>query len=77
MLSDDFDLPAFNLMAKVKNREMFKNHSEISQLMKIRGTTLKAKRKIVMTANTPLFYIFGYELSDKPWQSLEEQYGLI
>jgi hypothetical protein len=62
-------------MANFKNREMFKNRSHITQLMLIRGKTLEAKRKIVMTANTPLFYIFGYKLESKPWLTYEEFYG--
>ena len=66
-LSDDFELPYYNLMANMKNREIFKNRSHITNTLKIRGTTLKAKRKIVMIANTPLFYIFGYTLVSKPW----------
>jgi hypothetical protein len=66
-LSDDFELPHYNLMANMKNREIFKNRSHITNSLKIRGTTLKAKRKIIMIANTPLFYIFGYKLESKPW----------
>ena len=66
-LSDDFDLPQYNLMANMKNREIFKNRSHITNTLKIRGTTLKAKRKIIMIANTPLFYIFGYKQEDKSW----------
>lgn len=68
-LNDDFDITLFscNLMENFKNREMFKNRSHITNLMKIRGSTLKAKRKIIITANTPLFYIFGYKIEDKPW----------
>ena len=73
-LSDDFDLPAYNLMANMKNREIFKNRSHITNTLKIRGTTLKAKRKIIMIANTPLFYIFGYTLVSKPWLTYEEMY---
>jgi len=75
-LTDDFDITVFpcNLMQNFKNREMFKNRSHITNLMKIRGTTLKAKRKIIITANTPLFYIFGYTLQDKPWLTYEEQF---
>lgn len=72
-LSDDFELPYFNLMANFKNREMFKNRNNIDHLMTIRGTTLKAKRKIVMVANTPLFYIFGYKLESKPWVKYGEE----
>jgi len=73
-LSDDFELPYYNLMANMKNREIFKNRSHITNTLKIRGTTLKAKRKIIMIANTPLFYIFGYEQQDKPWLTYEERY---
>lgn len=72
-LSDDFELPYFNLMANFKNREMFKNRNNIDHLMTVRGTTLKAKRKIVMVANTPLFYIFGYKLESKPWIKYGEE----
>ena len=72
-LSDDFELPYFNLMANFKNREMFKNRNNIDHLMTVRGTTLKAKRKIVMVANTPLFYIFGYKLESKPWVEYGEE----
>ena len=68
------DLPAFNLMANLKNREMFKNRNHITQLMAVRGKTLEAKRKIIMTANTPLFYIFGYTLVSKPWLTYKEFY---
>lgn len=76
-LSNDFDVSAFpcNLMENLKNREMFKNRNHITQLMDIRGKTLYAKRKIIMTANTPLFYIFGYTLESKPWLTYEEMYG--
>jgi hypothetical protein len=73
-LSDDFDLPYYNIMANFKNREMFKNRNNIDHLLEVRGTTLKAKRKIIITANTPLFYIFGYDLTDKPWLSYAERY---
>jgi hypothetical protein len=75
MLNDDFDLPEFNLMANLKNREMFKNRNNITHLLKIRGTSLKAKHKIIITANTPLFYIFGYTLESKPWLSYKEIYA--
>lgn len=73
-LNDDFELPQYNLMANLKNREMFKNRNNIDHLMKIRGTTVKAKRKIIMIANTPLFYIFGYALQDKPWLNYDERF---
>ena len=73
-LSDDYELPYYNLMANFKNREMFKNRNNIDHLMNVRGPNLKAKRKIVMIANTPLFYIFGYKLQNKPWLSYEERY---
>ncbi len=68
------ELPAFNLMANLKNREMFKNKTHITHLMSIRGKTIEAKRKIIVTANTPLFYIFGYKLEDKPWMTYEEKF---
>jgi hypothetical protein len=68
------EFPAFNLMANFSNREMFKNRNNITQLMAVRGKTLEAKRKIIMTANTPLFYIFGYKLESKPWLTYEEMY---
>ena len=74
-LNNDYELPAFNLMANLKNREMFKNRSHITQLMEIRGKTLYAKRKIIIIANTPLFYIFGYTLESKPWLTYEEMYA--
>jgi len=41
------ELPAFNLMANLKNREMFKNKNHITHLMSIRGKTIEAKRKIM------------------------------
>jgi hypothetical protein len=74
-LNDEFDITAFpcNLMENLKNREMFRNRNNIDHLMKIRGTTVKAKRKIIMTANTPLFYIFGYVLQDKPWMDYADR----
>jgi len=76
-LTDEFDITQFacNLMQNLKNREMFKNRNHITHLMEIRGKTLYAKRKIIITANTPLFYIFGYKLVDKPWLSYEEMYA--
>lgn len=77
MLSNDYELPAFNLMDKSKNKEMFKNQSDISHLIKIRNADLKEKRRIVLMSNTPLFYIFGYKLESKPWQTIEERYGII
>ena len=75
-LNDDFDITAFpcNLMQNLKNREIFKNRSHITNMLKIRGVNLKAKRKIIITANTPLFYIFGYVLQDRPWLTYEEQF---
>ena len=75
-LNDDFDITAFpcNLMQNLKNREIFKNRSHITNMLKIRGVNLKAKRKIIITANTPLFYIFGYVLQDRPWLTYEERF---
>lgn len=75
-VSDDFDISQFpcNLMENFKNRQMFKNRSHITNTLKIRGSSIKAKRKIVMTANTPLFYVFGYTLRDRPWLNYGGKY---
>ena len=67
------ELPAFNLMANFKNREMFKNRNHITHLLND-CPTVEAKRKIIVKANTPLFYIFGYTLVSKPWLTYEEMY---
>jgi len=42
----------------------------------IKNLSLGLKRKEITQYN-PLFYIFGYQLLDKPWQTLEERYGLV
>ena len=68
------ELPAFNLMANFKNREMFKNRNHITHLLND-CPTVEAKRKIIVKANTPLFYIFGYTLISKPWLTYEEMYA--
>jgi hypothetical protein len=47
------------------NIEMFKNRMHITTTFAKRGKTLEAKRKIVEMANSPLFYIFGYNLTRK------------
>jgi hypothetical protein len=47
------------------NIEMFKNRMHITTTFAKRGKTLEAKRKIVEMANSPLFYIFGYDLTRK------------
>jgi len=52
---------------------MFKLSSQIDSILKISGTSLEAKRRIVTNFN-PLFYIFGYELQQKPWLTYEERY---
>ena len=52
---------SIRMMETLKNREMFKNRSQITLLLERRGKTLEAKRKLIMIANSPLFYAFGYE----------------
>jgi hypothetical protein len=52
---------------------MFKLAGQIDSVIKISGTSLDAKRRIVANFN-PLFYIFGYELQQKPWLTYEERY---
>ena len=37
------------------------NRCCITQILKRRGKTIELKRKMIMIANTPLFYAFGYE----------------
>ena len=59
-------------MTSLKN-DMFKLSSQIDSILKISGTSLEAKRRIVTNFN-PLFYIFGYELQQKPWLTYEERY---
>jgi len=68
------EFPAFNLMANLKNREMFKNRNHITHLL-LECPTVQAKRKIIVRANTPLFYIFGFTLISKPWLTYEEMYA--
>ncbi|CAB5218094.1 hypothetical protein UFOVP202_46 [uncultured Caudovirales phage] len=60
-------------MTSLKN-DMFKLSGQIDSVLKISGTTLDSKRRIVANFN-PLFYVFGYELKIKPWLSYEEMYG--
>jgi len=59
-------------MTFLKN-DMFKLQSQIDSVIKISGTTLESKRRIVANFN-PLFYVFGYELQQKPWLTYEEMY---
>jgi|FreactcultureFD7_1027221.scaffolds.fasta_scaffold16290_4 hypothetical protein len=59
-------------MTSLKN-DMFKLSGQIDSILKISGTSLEAKRRIVTNFN-PLFYIFGYELQQKPWLTYEERY---
>ena len=53
-------------MTSLKN-DMFKLGGQIDNVLKISGTTLSAKRRIVTKFNGELFYIFGYKLENKPW----------
>lgn len=59
-------------MTFLKN-DMFKLQSQIDSVIKISGTSLEAKRRIVANFN-PLFYIFGYELQQKPWLNYGGKY---
>ena len=53
---------------------MFKLGGQIDNVLKISGTTLSAKRRIVTKFNGELFYIFGYKLEDKPWLTYGGKY---
>ena len=59
-------------MTFLKN-DMFQMASQIDSVIKISGTTLDAKRRIVANFN-PLFYVFGYKLENKPWLTYGEKY---
>lgn len=59
-------------MTFLKNN-MFKMSGQIDSVLKISGTSLNSKRRIVENFN-PFFYIFGYELQQKPWLTYEEMY---
>jgi len=53
-------------MTYLKN-DMFKLASQIDSVLKVSGTSLDAKRRIVANFNGDLFYIFGHKLENKPW----------
>jgi len=59
-------------MTSLKN-DMFKLSGQIDSILKISGTSLEAKRRIVTNFN-PLFYVFGYKLKNKPWLTYGEMY---
>ena len=59
-------------MTYLKN-DMFKLAGQIDSVIKISGTSLDTKRRIVANFN-PLFYVFGYKLENKPWLTYEEMY---
>ena len=59
-------------MTSLKN-DMFKITGQIDSVIKISGTSLDTKRRIVSNFN-PLFYVFGYKLENKPWLTYEERY---
>jgi len=59
-------------MTSLKN-DMFKLQGQIDSVIKISGTSLEAKRRIVANFN-PLFYVFGYELQQKPWLNYGGKY---
>jgi hypothetical protein len=52
---------------------MFKMAGQIDSVIKISGTTIVSKRRIVTNFN-PLFYVFGYKLESKPWLTYGEIY---
>ena len=60
-------------MTSLKN-DMFKMSGQLDSVLKISGTSLNSKRRIVENFN-PLFYAFGYKLQQKPWLTYEEMYG--
>lgn len=59
-------------MTFLKN-DMFRLQGQIDSVIKISGTSLEAKRRIVVNFN-PLFYVFGYKLESKPWLTYGEKY---
>jgi hypothetical protein len=59
-------------MTSLKN-DMFKMAGQIDSVIKISGTTIASKRRIVTNFN-PLFYVFGYKLESKPWLTYGEIY---
>jgi len=60
-------------MTSLKN-DMFKLGGQIDNVLKISGTTLSSKRRIVTKFNGELFYIFGYKLENKPWLNYGGKY---
>jgi hypothetical protein len=69
------DKSAFKIefMRSYSGKQLFKNRACLALLLKRRGSSLEAKRKIVMMANSPLFYAFGYEYNAK--EGLNYGYG--
>lgn len=59
-------------MTSLKN-DMFQMASQIDSVIKISGTTLDAKRRIVANFN-PFHYVFGYELQQRPWLNYGGKY---
>jgi len=59
---------------KVICSDSFKLKNNID--FEIKNLSLELKRKEIKQYN-PLFYIFGCKLKSKPWQTLEEYYGLV
>ena len=61
------DKSAFKIefMKYYSGKQLFKNRCCLTRLLDRRGSSIEAKRKIVMMANSPLFYAFGYEYNAK------------
>ena len=61
------DKSAFKIefMGSYSNKQLFKNRACLSLLLKRRGSSLETKRKIVMMANSPLFYAFRIRIQRK------------
>jgi len=55
-------------------KEMFILRNNLD--FEIQNLSLELQRKEIIKYNS-LFYVFGYKLMSKPWQTLEERYGLI
>ena len=53
------------MATKRKKGEMFTHKNSITYSMERRAAKVESKRRIVELANGPLFYIFGYNLTNK------------
>ena len=53
------------MATKRKKGEMFTHKNSITYSMERRAAKVESKRRIVELANGPLFYVFGYNLTNK------------